>query len=524
MSAPPPGVGFANFLCHPVGRCPDKVALIDEHGSVTFAEADAMANRLARAFLGAGAGAGDRVALILPNAIAFIVVEMAIVKAAMVKVPLNFRFHPKEVLYALADCAPTVLVSDAEYLDRLGREGPLPASVKAVFTVGGTGGGMRYEAAVAEGDASPLETPARPADAPLLIRYTGGTTGRPKGIVHVEPALLHVHRDVIREFSVGEADIALHLGHLSHGMNFVWGAFFAMGATQVLREGFDAGRVLADIAEFGVTFVYMVPTMVRQLLETDDGGADTSSLRLFWISSAPMPVADMRAAMARHGAIFVQGHAISEAPVITTLLRPAEHVDKETRWGSRLGSCGREVSTMEMRLLDDDGADVADGAVGEMALRCTNMMKEYWRLPDETARTIRGGWVLTGDLAARDEDGYLYIVDRKKDIILTGGFNVYPKEVEDVLHQHPGVAHCGVVGVADAKWGEAIKAYVVTRPGENVSADELVELCRDNLAGYKKPRLVEFVDALPLTPVGKISRRELRALAARHGGIIDTSE
>ena len=523
MSAPPPGIGFANFLCHPVGRCPDKVAVIDEHGSVTFGEADAMANRLARAFLAAGAGGGDRIALILPNSIAFIVVEMAIVKAGMVKVPLNFRFHPKEVLYALADCAPTVLVSDADYLDRLNREGPLPASVKAVFTVGGGAGGARYEDAVAEGDAQPLETPARPGE-PILIRYTGGTTGRPKGIVHVGDALLHVHRDVIREFNVGQADIALHLGHLSHGMNFVWGAFFAMGATQVLREGFDAGRVLADIAEFGVTFVYMVPTMVRQLLDADDGGADTSSLRLFWISSAPMPVSDMRAAMARHGNIFIQGHAISEAPVITTLLRPEEHVDEETRWGSRLGSCGREIPTMETRLLDDDGADVADGEVGEMALRCANMMKEYWGLPDETARTIRDGWVLTGDLAARDEDGYLYIVDRKKDIILTGGFNVYPKEVEDILHQHPGVAQCGVVGVADPKWGEVIKAYVVTRPGETVSARELVELCKDNLAGYKKPRLVEFVDALPLTPVGKISRRALRALAAGcEDGIIDTS-
>ena len=523
MSAPLPGIGFARFLHYPVGRCPDKVAVVDGQGSVTFAEADAMANRLARAFLGNGAGPGDRVALILPNSIAFIVVEMAIIKAGMVKVPLNFRFHPKEVIYALADCEPSVLVSDAGYLDSLGREGHLPESVKTVFTVGGAGGDARYEAAVADGDASPIETPASPG-APMLIRYTGGTTGRPKGIVHGEAALVDVHRDVISEFNVRQADTALHLGHLSHGMNFAWGAFFAMGATQVLREGFDARRVLADIAEFGVTFVYMVPTMVRQLLDADDGGADTSSLRVFWISSAPMPVPDMREAMARYGNIFFQGHAISEAPVITTLLRPEEHVDRETRWGSRLGSCGREILTMEMRLLDDDGADVADGEVGEMALRCANTMKEYWRLPEETARTFRDGWLLTGDLAARDEDGYLYIVDRKKDIILTGGFNVYPKEVEDVLHQHPGVAYCGVVGVTDAKWGEAIKAYVVTRPGMSVSAEELVELCRDNLADYKKPRLVEFVDALPLTPVGKISRRELRAMAVRENAGIDTSE
>ena len=254
----------------------------------------------------------------------------------------------------------------------------------------------------------------------------------------------------------------------------------------------------------------MVPTMVQRLLRDDDGRADLSSLRMLLYASAPMPGPVLRAAIERFGPVCVQVYTLSEAPVITTILRPDEHVDLATPAGNRLESCGRAVATMEMRLIDDDGAEVAPGAVGEIAVRSVNNMAGYWRRPAETAAALVDGWVLTGDMARRDDDGYYYIVDRKKDVIITGAFNVYPKEVEDVLYRHPAVAQAAVVGAPDDEWGEAVKAFVVLRPGRTATAQELTAFCGDFLAGYKKPRAVEFLDALPLSPVGKVARRALR--------------
>ncbi|MCP5151927.1 MAG: AMP-binding protein [Ectothiorhodospiraceae bacterium] len=506
----PRGVPFTRLLDLPLERCPDKTALVDDHESVDFATLDARARRLAGAMHAAGARPGDRVALVLPNSVAFVVAEIAALRAGMVKVPLNFRFHPREVRQALDDCEPAVLVSDAGFAERLLALGPLPPSVRAVWTVGGTlADCARLEHATESGE--PLaQCVEHGPDDPILIRYTGGTTGRPKGIVHTAASFTGIHLDVVRELSLRPDDVALHLGHLSHGLNFMWAAFHAVGATQVLRERFDPQAVLDDLARHRITFVYMVPTMVQRVLAADDGSADVSALRSFLYASAPMPVPVLRAAIARFGNVFTQVYTLSEAPVITTIMRPEEHVELTSSVGPRLASCGREVPTMALRLVDDAMRDVPAGEVGEIAVRSSNNMAGYWRLPEETARTVVDGWLRTGDLARRDEHGFLHLVDRKKDVIITGAFNVYPKEVEDVLYLHPGVAACAVVGVPDADWGEAIRAYVVRAPGSTVDAEALVALARDHLADYKKPRSVVFVDALPLSPIGKVMRRALR--------------
>jgi acyl-CoA synthetase (AMP-forming)/AMP-acid ligase II len=510
MFQTPPGIGIGHFLDFPIARVPHKTALIDDRESLTFAETAARASRLARAFAAAGAKPGDRVALILPNVTAFIVTEIAILRAGMVKVPLNIRFHMQEVLYAVADCEPTIVVCDGSFAGDVLRHRDEIASVKAVFTVGlAAEGAASWDAAVAEGDAVYARVPFAPDD-PVLIRYTGGTTGRPKGIVHTEASYLACALDVMREKAIVEGDVALHLGHLSHGMNFVWPAFFAAGATQVLRERFEPRQVWGDFSRFGITFVYMVPTMIHRLLREDDGSAEVSSLRMFLYASAPMPVPLLRQAITRFGNVFTQVYTLSEVPVITTILRPHEHVERATSVGPRLGSCGRPVVTMEVQLVGDEGKEVKPGEVGEIAVRSVNNMASYWRLPEETAKTLVDGWVLTGDMARRDEDGFFHIVDRKKEIIITGAFNVYPKEVEDVLYRHDGVALCAVVGVPDEEWGEVIKAFVVRKPGAAVGADELIALCRAQLASYKKPRQIEFVESLPLSPIGKVMRRALR--------------
>ncbi len=511
MNAPtPPGIGIARLLDYPLQRCPDKTAYIDDHGQISFAELERQAAQLASAFTDAGAKRGDRAAVILPNSIAFIVAETAMLRSGLVKVPLNIRFHPKEVLYSLADCEPSILVCDASFADAVLKSRHDVPSLREIFVVGDAKPGcISYDQVTSSGKAVAPVVPYEP-DEPVLIRYTGGTTGRPKGIVHTAASFLSINLDVIRELGLREDDVALHLGHLSHGLNFMWAAYHSVGITQILRETFDPAQVLADFETHKVTFIYMVPTMVQRLLQVDDGSTDTSSLRMFMYSSAPMPVPVLRQAIERYGNIFSQVYTLSEAPVITTMMRAEEHLDRETSVGHRLASCGREVVTMELRLVDDDMTDVRQGEVGEMAVRSVNNMAAYWKLPEETASTLVDGWLRTGDMAVRDQDGFLHIVDRKKDVIITGAFNVYPKEVETVLYQHPSVAQAAVVGVPDEEWGEIIKAVVVLKPGKTADADDLVALCRDNLADYKKPRIIEFVDELPLSPVGKIMRRALK--------------
>ena len=505
----PRGIGFARLFDYPARFFPDKTALVDGEGAATFGEVDRMARGLAATFARSGAGPGDRVALILPNCTPFIVTEIAVAFGGMVRVPLNIRFHVQEVLYALADCEPSVLVCTSDYAAEHGERLRSIGSLRAIVAVGDPlPGCIPWGQAVSEASETPRIDYA--PDDPLIIRYTGGTTGRAKGIVHTAESFLAINLDVLREFAFRHDEVALHLGHLSHGINFMWGALYSLGATQVLHERFDPRVVLSEIQRHGVTYIYMVPTMIYRLLREDDGAADVSTLRSFLYSSAPMPVPVLRQAIARFGNIFRQVYTLSEAPVVTTMMRAEEHEDRETPVGNRLASCGREILTMEIRLLDEEGREVATGEVGEIVVRSRNNMSCYWRLPEETARTLVDGWVHTGDMARRDEDGYLYLVDRKKDMIITGALNVYPKEVEDALHLHPAVDQCAVIGVPDSEWGEIVKAFVVLKAGADATAEALVEHCRGQLASYKKPRQVAFVDSLPLSPIGKVSRAALR--------------
>ncbi|MBX9947394.1 MAG: AMP-binding protein [Reyranella sp.] len=510
----PPGVGIDGLLRQGVFRTPDKLALVDDHGAITYREAEAASNRLARWLAASGVRRGDRVALILPNGIAFVVAELAILRLGAVKVPLNIRFAAPEVLYALADCAPTALIATPDYAARVQADRAKVPALATILTCGGTVPGLpAYEDVVVSGDGTPVPATGYGDDEPILIRYTGGTTGRPKGVVHTHRSYLAVVLDVVRENALVEQDIALHLGHLSHGLNFMWPAWYLLGATQVLRERFDPAATWRDFERHKVTWVYMVPTMIHMLLEADDREAEVSSLRCFTYASAPMPVPLLRRAIARFGNIFTQVYTLSEAPVITTMMRPHEHLETESECGPRLGSVGREVPTFELRLVDGDGRDVRPGEVGEIAVRSVNNMAGYWNLPDETAATLVDGWLRTGDMARRAADGFLHLADRKKDIVITGGFNVWPKEVEDALLGHPDVAQAAVVGAPDEKWGEIVVAYVVAKPGRRPSPDGLAAHCLDLLADYKKPRRVHVVEALPLTPVGKVSRASLRERA-----------
>jgi len=281
--------------------------------------------------------------------------------------------------------------------------------------------------------------------------------------------------------------------------------------TYVMSKGFDADRFLDIVARHRITATFLVPTMIYVLLDHPSlAGADLSSLQLIIYGAAPMSPARLKEGMQVFGPVFMQIYAQSEAPNALTVLRRIDH-DPE-RFPQRLASCGRPIGNSQVRLLDDQGNEVPTGEVGEICVRGPLVMKGYWNKPEESAKALRHGWLYTGDLARADEDGFLYIVDRSKDMIISGGFNVYPREVEDVLTQHPAVSAAAVIGVPDAKWGEAVKAVVVLRAGASVTPEELIALVRAHKGEVQAPKSVDFADSLPVTGLGKPDKKALRAL------------
>jgi long-chain acyl-CoA synthetase len=502
---------IAYLLRRAARRVPDRVALACGGATRSFREVDERSDRLATALHALGLLPGERLALLVGNRMEFVETELAAIKAGLVKVPINPRLHPREYVFMLADCGTAAVVCDGGFVPELrARRGDLPG-LRHVVTLGEPeGDAVGFEALVAAHPPAPPSVEFGSDDA-FLIRYTGGTTGRPKGIVHTHRAFTAITLDVVRELSLEEHDVVLVVGHLSHGNNFLWAPAFTVGSTQVILDHFDPRVALAEIQRHQVTFTYMVPTMIQALLNEPIEAYDCSSLQTFLYASAPMPVETLKAAIRRFGPIFVQVYTLSESPVITTILHKGDHVlEGPEPLVRRLASCGREALDVEVRVVAESGKDVESGQVGEIIVRTACNMKEYWNLPEATARTLRDGWVYTGDLATVDDAGYLYIVDRKHDMIISGGFNIYPREVEEVLYLHPAVQEAAVIGVPDETWGESVKAIVSLKPGASATAEELIGLCLQHLARYKRPKSIEFVAALPKTPVGKILRRELR--------------
>jgi len=341
------------------------------------------------------------------------------------------------------------------------------------------------------------------------LQYTGGTTGRPKGVMLSHRAIVQSVFSWTISIETPAAPRCLLASPITHAAGLVLPSTLIRGGTVLLHRGFDAERYLRTIQDDRATFAMAVPSMVYALL--DHPGLeryDLSSLEVMAYGASPMSPARLAEAHERIGRVFTQLYGQTECPAGTSLLR-SEH-DPERR-PELLLSCGQPMVGSDLRLLDDDDADVGPGEVGEISLRSRAMMSGYWKRPDLTAEVIRAGWLHTKDMARRDDDGYVYIVDRKHDMVISGGFNVYPKEVEDVLTTDPDVAAAAVIGVPDDRWGEAVTAVVVARPGATIDPARLIALVRDKKGPVQAPKTVEVVDSLPLTPVGKVDKKALRA-------------
>jgi long-chain acyl-CoA synthetase len=344
------------------------------------------------------------------------------------------------------------------------------------------------------------------------IYYTSGTTGRPKGAVHTHKSLLAEINLPNRE--LGPKDVALCVMPFFHvgGSAAYQFAVFKAGATSIVLEKFDEADVLESIEKEKITYVCMVPAMIIRMLDYPElNKHDLSSLGTIGFTGAPMPVDVLKRCTAYFGRPIIHQELGQTETLNLTRFKKHEYIlDGSPKDIKRLESAGKPAIAGEVRILDDKCNEVPRGQVGEIVSRSDRNMKGYWKMPKETAETIRDGWLHTGDLGKMDEDGFIYIVDRKKDMIISGGENIYSQEVEDVLHSHPSVLFAAVIGVPDEKWGEAVKAVLVLKNGMKATEEEIIEYCKVNLAGYKKPKTVEFRDSLPMTGSGKIQKNQIR--------------
>ncbi|HSK22969.1 MAG TPA: long-chain fatty acid--CoA ligase [Egicoccus sp.] len=491
----------------------DDVALVHAGDRVTYAQLDARVTRYANALAALGVGRGDRVAYLGPNHPAFVETLFATGALGAVFVPLNTRLAPLELAYMLRDADVRVLVHDPR-MQPTTTELLESVPMQHLVEVGqGADGRPGTEGLIAAGADTPLDHGVALDDI-AMVMYTSGTTGEPKGVVLTHGNLAWNTFNVLIDVDVCADEVTLVSAPLFHtaALNQTFLPTFVKGATSVLVPAFDPQETLNLIAEQRVTWMFGVPAMFQALTRAPGWDhADLSSLRAVEAGGAPVPEELIRSFQAR-GLTFMQGYGMTEAAPGVLFLRAKDSLRK-------VGSAGTPCFFTDVDLVAPDGNPVADGDLGEIVVQGPNVMAGYWNKPDATAGVLdRDGWFRSGDAAIRDDEGYLYIVDRMKDMFISGGENVYPAEVENAIYDHPAVAEVAVIGVPDERWGEVGRAYVVPRAGESLDHARLERFLDGRLARYKIPKSVVVVDELPRNASGKLLKKRLRAEVAAQEG------
>ena len=485
---------------------PERTAVLFEDKSLTFAEVDALSNRFAHVLAKNGIERGGRLAILANNSLYSVPVDFACVKAGAARTPLNARLSINEHEHMLRETGARLVIYDAELAEPAEA---LASRVEGLKMLGlgsvRCGADLLLEAKSASSD-DPL-TPVDPDDVILTI-FTSGTTGRLKAAEHTQASYgaVSINTSINLE-DVEPDDVMLHAASLFHASGCFVLPYWIKGACSAVLSRFEPAEFLNAIVRYRATSIHVVPTMLAMLLAQQDiEKADMSSVKTILYGASPMPLPVIKRAIELWGPRFIQYYGQTEAPLFITKLDENDHRDER-----RLLACGRPSVDCEIRLIDDKGDDVAPGEQGEIALRAPFAMKGYFNAPDLNAATfVEGGWLRTRDVGRFDEDGYLYLVDRTSDMIITGGYNVYPREVEDALMAHPAVFECAVVGAPHEKWVESVTAFVVLRSGVDASEEELIEFARERLATYKVPKSVRFIEQIPKSAVGKLLRRALR--------------
>jgi acyl-CoA synthetase (AMP-forming)/AMP-acid ligase II len=480
---------------------------------LTYAELNQRVGRLAQSLQTLGVRPGDRVAIVQRNGPALFETLFACFRAGAAAVPINVRLHPEEVAFICQDCGARVLVATGEYEASALRAHEQTPELQLVG-VESIPGARDYETLLLAAEPMTTDAVVDPDDLAWLF-YTSGTTGKPKGAMLTHRNLLAMTMNYYADVNpMAPEDVVLHAAPLTHGSGLYGLPAIAKGATSVILHtpSFDAEMVFQLIQRLRVTTIaFLAPTQIKILLNGAYQSYDLSSLRCIPYGGGPMYVEDMKQAVEAFGPVLVQIYGQGEAPMTISYLRREEHITHgDPSAEQRLASAGIPRTDVEVRIIDDDDREVAAGVIGEIAARGSVVMAGYWNRPDVTAETLRGGWLHTGDIGMMDEQGYLYLLDRKKDMIISGGNNIYPREIEEVLLKHPAAYEVAVIGVPDPLWGESVKAIIALRPGMALTEEEVSAFCREHLASYKKPRTVEFVPELPKSAYGKILKRELR--------------
>lgn len=491
----------------------NRTAIIYGDKRITYQQLNERMNRLGNGLLKLGLKKGDRVALLSKNRPQIIEGEYACYKTGLVQIPLNERLSTQELVRALNHSEAMALIVGPEHMDEICKHQSEIKTVKHYIAISDSSSDLiDYENLLNESD------PNEPAvdltlDDLACFKYTSGSTGKPKAIMcsHRNRICLAKKILLIPDADISKESVICHVGPITHGTGAMIFPFMIRGACNLLLKGFDIESLLETIQKEKVTHLFAVPTMLIFLMEYPNlEKYDLSSLRTITYGASPMPVSKIKKAIEVFGPVLAQGYGQTETNAITIYLSKEDHMfEGDPKKTKRLASAGRPNIECDIRVVNEDGKDVAIGAIGEIIERGDDTMVGYWKEPDLTAETIRDGWVHTRDMATVDEDGYIYLVNRKSDLIISGGFNIYPSEIENVLNEHPAVRESVVLGVPDDKWVEAVKAVVVLKEGMSASAEDLMNYCGKYLAGYKKPKSVNFSDAFPRDHYGKILRSKI---------------
>ena len=487
-------------------RVPHHPAITTDTQTLNYAAFDDHVGRIAASLRGRhGLPVGSRIGIAMENCAEFLPVLYAIWRAGMVAVPINAKLHAKEMAFILSDAQCRVCFCTAEIADKLGAMPDLPPILVA---------GSNDYARLLSAEPVPSVSSA-PADEAWIF-YTSGTTGRPKGAVLSHRNIMFMMQCYFADMDyIDERDVKLHAAPLSHASGLYAIPHIAKASHQIVLSGsFDPDRIFDALAAHRNVSMFGAPTMVSRLINHGRAGtADTRGLKTLYFGGAPMYVSDLKQALQVFGPKLTQIYGQGEAPMTIATMPKAWLADTDhPRHEALLASCGFARTGVEMRIVDADGRDLPAGETGEVITRSDCVMRGYWNNPDANAKALRDGWLWTGDVGAIDAFGFLTLKDRSKDMIISGGSNIYPREIEEVLLTHAAVFECAVVSRPHAEWGEEVVAFVAMRPGMTVSAQALDQLCLDNIARFKRPKHYRFVEALPKNSYGKILKTELRQL------------
>ncbi|WP_161991522.1 AMP-binding protein [Natronorubrum aibiense] len=503
-----------SLLTTTISRRPERIALRDETGSLTYGELDRRSDALANAFLEFGLEPEERVAMILPNRLEAPIVDIATYKTGAARLPINPDLSVTEIDYILSDAEPAVVVCDASRLDDvedLVEDLPTrPVCVAIESTDPPTG--WRSAARLEDGTAADSPSVSVEPDAIAGHFYTGGTTGDPKGVCYTQSCLATNLLAHPADLGFSSDDTGLVATPISHSAGTFLLATLIAGGTVVLRRGFDETDFCAAVETHGVTWTFLVPTMLYRLLDGPLAAHDVSSLENVIYGAAPICPDRLQDALDRLGPILTQFYGQTEVPNLITTLDRRDHARVLEDGDERLlRSAGQPCLLSDVKVVDPDtGEDLGTDEVGELLVRAPYAFDGYFELPEATDETLVDGWVRTGDVGRIDDDGYLYLLDRRSDVVVTGGMNVYTGEVEHALGEHGAVGDVAVIGVPHEDWGEAVHAIVVPAERRDIDVDDLLAFAGERLASYKRPKSVDVFETLPTTPYGKIDREALR--------------